>query len=302
MSLVSVITEDGSLTCRDPITGELYHNRAGAYLEALKNYVEPSQACELAYTKQEIVVLDQCFGLGYNTLVLIDQMYRCRKEWSVPLRLKVDAVEIDAEILALVPEVIQQQCFDALRNALDIEEKDLSYFGEFVLKGRINSQDLISIRIENVDLRDRLRSKRNEMTPPQKYDLIFHDPFSPSKVPEFWTSDIFRVYREILVSPHGRVLTYSSASAVRGGFVEAGFDVWRTEAVGGKSGGTMATIPIASNPTSDGLKPSTALPLHEDEFQKLATISGVPYRDPSLSESRSEILSKRRNEQLKNAH
>lgn len=300
MSLVSVITEDGSLTCRDLETGELYHNRAGAYLEALKNYVEPAQACELCAGLNELAVLDQCFGLGYNTLVLIDQLLRCRDDLDVPIRLKVDAVEIDAEILSLVPQVLQQPCFESTRNSLSISRTDLSHFGEFVLKGRCNPDDLVIVRIQNVDLRANLRSMQETSTSPT-YDLIFHDPFSPAKVPEFWTTDLFKVYRKILASAHGRVLTYSSASAVRGGFIEAGFDVWRTEAVGGKSGGSMATIK-ASPSGSQLSKIPTALPLHEAESKKLSTISGVPYRDPSLSASRSEILACRRTEQSKKTH
>jgi hypothetical protein len=42
MTLELVPTEDGSLSIRDAATGELHHNRAGAYEEALVNYVQPS--------------------------------------------------------------------------------------------------------------------------------------------------------------------------------------------------------------------------------------------------------------------
>ncbi len=294
MPLVSVITEDGSVTCRDNETGELYHNRAGAYLEALKNFVQPSLVGELALYQPEIVVFDQCFGLGYNSLVLVDYLMQNRKDWSQPIRLRIDATEVDAEILSLIPEVIQQPCFESLRNGLTVTNSTLSSFGDYKLQGKLNSDDLVVIHVRNIDLRSHLR--QIEKVP--KYDLIFHDPFSPSKVPEFWTKDIFSIYRKILNSPHGKALTYSSASAVRGGLIEAGFDVWRTEAVGGKSGGTMATLRgLPSQP-----KPSSALPLHENESEKLATISGVPYRDPTLSDTRAEILARRATEQQKKAH
>lgn len=294
MALVSVITEDGSVTCRDDETGELYHNRAGAYLEALKNFVQPSLVGELAVHQAEIVVFDQCFGLGYNSLVLVDYLMQNRRDWSLPIRVKIDATEIDAEILSLIPAVIQQPCFESLQNGLTVTNSTLSSFGEYRLEGKRNSDDLVVIDVKNTDLRSHLR--QIERVP--KYDLIFHDPFSPSKVPEFWTTNIFSIYREILNVPHGKTLTYSSASAVRGGLIEAGFDVWRTEAVGGKSGGTMATL--RSLPAQS--KPCSALPLHENESEKLATVSGVPYRDPTLSDARKEILDRRRTEQQKKAH
>lgn len=301
MSLESVITEDGSLTCRDRDTGELYHNRAGAYLEALKNYVEPSQVCEqlqLSNSRTNIVVLDQCFGLGYNSLVLIDQLSRNRndseqsngRKETQSRRITIDAVEIDAEILSMVPLVLQQPCFTNLTENFHVPQDALAGFGEHILRGRKCSDDLIEIRILNVDLRENLRSLEEEKVT-NRYDLIFHDPFSPSKVPEFWTVDMFRVYRQILNTSFGRVLTYSSASAVRGGLVEAGFDVWRTEAVGGKSGGTMATISDVDS------QPACGFALNVEETARLSTASGVPYRDPSLSDSRDEILARRRAEQ-----
>lgn len=62
--LTKIITEDNSLTCFHSETGELYHNRAGAFTEALKNYVEPALAMSDALKRERLDVLDACFGLA----------------------------------------------------------------------------------------------------------------------------------------------------------------------------------------------------------------------------------------------
>src|SRR5262249_3838994 len=107
-------------------------------------------------------------------------------------------------------------------------------------------------------------------------DLVFHDPFSPARVPELWTADLFKHYFRLLKPKGGRLLTFSAAAAVRGGLRAAGFSVWRTEAVGGKSGGTLACSKEISAACHN-------FPLRDEEEQKLRTRSGIPYRDPSLS-------------------
>jgi len=124
---------------------------------------------------------------------------------------------------------------------------------------------------------------------PQSFDLIFHDGFSPRRVPELWTVDLFRHYVELL-KPSGKILTYSSAVAVRGAFKSLGLIVKRTSAVGGKSGGTIAYL------LDEFLGTGDVYPLTADEEKRLASSSATPYRDPGLTDARSQILLRRQKE------
>src|SRR5688572_25982978 len=74
-----VPTADGTMTLRDKITGELYHNSGGAFLESMENYVLPARLEDIIQrrkgesndeSKSIIRVVDACFGMGYNTFAL----------------------------------------------------------------------------------------------------------------------------------------------------------------------------------------------------------------------------------------
>ncbi|MBX9694250.1 MAG: hypothetical protein K2Z81_17835, partial [Cyanobacteria bacterium] len=125
------------------------------------------------------------------------------------------------------------------------------------------------------------------------FDLVFHDPFSPNKVPQFWTSDIFALFKKVLDQRNGRLLTYSAASAVRGGLIENGFHVYRTSNLGRKAGGTLASVSSLVISESNG----SILPLRDEEVASLKTHKALPFRDGSLNADRIEVLKRREQEQ-----
>lgn len=290
-----VVTEDGSITCRDSETKELYHNRAGAYTEALVNFVEPLDLQGLCRSA-EIVVMDVCFGLGYNTWVFLekicDQLSRT-PEPQKTLSIRVIGLEIDNGIIRRIPACLADPRLQRIGRlfAGDMPRFENGDFGVY----RCGSSDhagggvTVELTLAREDLRKAVPRLAGEMA--GAVDVIFHDPFSPGKHPELWTTDIFSCYRSLMKHPSGRVVTYSAATAVRSGFVNAGFDICRTAAVGKKSGGTMAYIPGQS-------RPMNTLALAEDESAKLMTASAVPYRDGTFASARLEILKRRDREQV----
>ncbi len=268
-------TEDGSLTLKDLETGELYHNRAGAVTEALHNYVEPAEPVQLLAMGARLSVCDACFGLGYNSWVLLSYL-ACVPD--IEGTVAITGLEWSASVIAALPEVLKQPMFDRVSQAL----------GRTAAFGRISFKltELLTVELEllQVDLRAALP----ELT--ADFDLVFHDPFSARKMPELWTVDLFKQYFRLLLAKQGRLLTYSAAAAVRGGLSEAGFSIWRTAAVGGKAGGTMACVP--------GRQPAaSSFPLTSDEQSILFSRRGVPYRDPGLVCTRSGIWQARAQEQ-----
>jgi len=295
-ALSIIKTEDGSITCFDEEVDELYHNRAGAYTEALKNYVEPC-CLPLAITSQSTVcLLDVCFGLGYNSFVFLDQLIELLDDLPVqPANLKIQILGIDkdAEILKVIPSVLADQKFNRLINRLAQTSKkkinqvkqSLSSFGFHNLKLTENVH--IDFEIRQADIRQALPKLVKEAG--GTFDFVFHDGFSPRKVPELWTIDLFQLYTK-LIKQSGRILTYSSALAVRGAFRACGLEVKKTTAVGGKSGGTLAAYP-GQIKTDECI-----LDLSETEQLRLASRSGVPYRDPTLTDNRQAILDRRQEE------
>lgn len=277
-----VLTEDGSPTLKDEESGELYHNRAGAYLEALLNYVQPSAALKaLDRHDSRLIVLDVCFGLGYNSFVLLEEALKHACTGSISLT----AIEKNIELLHLLPEIISSGKFPFLEEILERNKRRglAQLMCERRFRGGRNDFAFDMEIIEGT-LQGQIQKIHDD------FDLIFHDPFSPKRAPELWTADIFGMYQKLLRNRKGAVLTYSSASAVRGGLREVGFEVRKTTALGGKSGGTIAMISAESAHFS-------FLELGEDEAKKLDSVSGVPYRSKGFGMDRPSILRTRTEEQ-----
>lgn len=65
------------------------------------------------------------------------------------------------------------------------------------------------------------------------FDVVFHDPFGPSANPDAWSVEVFE--REFnALSPHGILLTYSSAGHVRRALEDVGFRVLKRPGPGRK--------------------------------------------------------------------
>lgn len=298
MTLEVVSTEDGSITCRDARTGELYHNRAGAYTEALHNYVEPCNLERLVLQRKSLRVLDVCFGLGYNTFVLILELLKSLQEQKPAQSFQLDVLAIDRDenILSVLPAVLSDERLEMLAELGDqfgkIEQENISGSqSSFKLWRQIEELVDVDLHLKFVDLRKEVLDlvERKE-----KFDFVFHDGFSPKSMPELWTQELFQAYAQLL-DEQGVLLTYSSATAVRGALKAAGLEVKRTAKVGGKSGGTIAAPAgvIDGNPF--------AFPLTQEEKARLGSRSAIPYRDPQMCDSPQTIVDRRLAEQLASA-
>jgi len=282
-------TEDGSLTLKDDETGELYHNRAGAYTEALANFVEPLSLKELAGQKRPLAFLDVCFGLGYNTFCLLNELSNLDLQAE---SIKVVAIEKFEKPLLYIGRVLADERFRELHMHITRQAPGLAAgeFGKWRFLLPCGTREvLVDIELSQADLRQLVPSLA--ISARGTFDGIFHDPFSARRAPEFWTIDLFECYKHLLREPNGKVVTYSAASAIRGGFHQCGMVVRRTTAVGAKSGGTLVMLPSASHVHDAGL------PLSSDESDRLAGRAGVPYRDAQFRKTSKEILRCREEEQ-----
>ncbi len=283
-------TQDGSLSCIDPETGELYHNAAGAYTEAMVNYVSPLNMKLLLSNNSHISLIDACYGLGYNSWVFINEFLRHAKQEAT---LNIVAIERDPEIIRMTPHILNFGNFDTPKFEKQTLEHNTYYRTQqdpSIISILVAERPRIHLEIYLDDLRSFIPHYTGSA------DIIFHDPFSPHKIPELWTVDLFKQYHRILAHRRGALLTYSTAAAVSGALLEAGFSIYRTQGVGRKSGGTIAW---ATQEADLGKIP--ARKLTTEEMTYIESKAGLPYRDAGFMLEREAIITNRKQEQASSA-
>ena len=288
--ITPITTADGSLSCFNAETREAYHNKAGAYTEALENFVLPSGVLQKAVGADLIRILDPCFGLGYNTWVLLDELLKLSEP---PRQIYITAIENEPDILEIVPEALNSPLFHPLKAKIPALWHNTYYRtqeGVSQKSGSNTTPVVFSVQGCSVTFELFLNDLR-ACVPALKgpYDVVLHDAFSAQRMPELWTVDLFRQYYRLLAPVKGSVITYSSAGAVRGGLVEAGFKLGKTRALGEKNGGTVAYLSECLPPGSEAL--------NKTEEYYLETRAGIPYRDYDLMNSAAMIITSRKREQ-----
>ncbi|MBW3003244.1 hypothetical protein KY328_06015 [Candidatus Woesearchaeota archaeon] len=220
-----VKTQDGSVTFMSDKVGETYHSISGAKEESEKKFVEPCLGS--VKDKDDIWVLDVCFGLGYNTAALLDAV--------TGKRVNVIALENDPGILLKILEV--DDVFDSHFVIKDLIKENKNKIIEIK---NIKENKIIKIAKENITITlivgDALSTIK---TIKECFDICFLDPFSPKKVPELWTYELFKdIYGRMNVN--GMLTTYSCARIVRDNLEKAGFIVKDGPCVGRKAPATVA--------------------------------------------------------------
>lgn len=196
-----IITKDNSCTFLNEELGEHYHSISGAAEEAIEKFARPSGVIEKARDENEIVILDVCFGLGYNTAAILDLIRKNNTDCKVIIY----AFENDRNILDKIYNLDTPfSSYEAIRkvaNKMSVEENG------------------ICIKIFIGDAREKI-----QIIPDSVAHVVLFDPFSPQKVPYMWTEKFFRNIF-IKMKPFGRLVTYSCAGMVRRNMKKAGFIV-----------------------------------------------------------------------------
>ncbi len=210
-----VQTKDGTFTYFHDEHQQTYHSMSGAYEEAVEKYVKPTQVTHNS------VILDYCFGLGYNTLATIfsyDSVH-------------ITAIEKDTDLLCSLSQITFQ---DPLLHAL--YQQLVGQITQQVLLGKTDFTIIVhmaTIRFIVGDVMQAIPRLSSDY-----FDAIYFDPFSYQKQPELWSQDQFReCYR--IVKKDGRLATYSCAKPVRDNMRFADFVVFDGPIIGRKSPGTI---------------------------------------------------------------
>tara|TARA_Y100001968_G_C19435910_1_gene759673 strand:+ start:2119 stop:3075 length:957 start_codon:yes stop_codon:yes gene_type:complete len=280
--LTSHLTEDGSLSLRNDKYKESFHSSFGAFKEAKEKFILPAELNRFN-TRKKISILDVCFGLGYNSACLFEAIRK------TSFNLIWWGLEIDYRPLKI-----------ALMNPLFVDNWSAEVLK--ILTSMQCSSQFSSHKVNGNILWGDARDKIKAIPKNLKFDLIFHDAFSPSKCPQLWSEEFLNTLSRKL-APNGRIITYSSSAAIRGSLKRAGLEVNsitpHSKIEQKWSAGTLAILTKNDFRHKNDPPSSRWHPLSLMEEEHLLTVAAIPYRDPSGNGSAQEILHRRAEEQLK---
>jgi tRNA U34 5-methylaminomethyl-2-thiouridine-forming methyltransferase MnmC len=216
LSWQSLETGDGSTTFVHPVHGEAFHSRAGAWEEARERY---ARACGLAKFRGETFrLLDVGTGLGLNLAAALEA-------------LDGTGAELQAVTLERHRSVVEAGL--ALRQPPEVE-RWMSRVRKGI--GENEAGSIASIRLVLGDARATLPA----LDPSTRFDAVFLDPFSPRVEPDLWSPTFLgEIARRM--APGSILSTYSAATSVRAGLLDAGLRIGPGGRVGTKREGTLAS-------------------------------------------------------------
>ena len=275
--LIEVLTKDGSYSLRSAFFQENFHSLLGALEETKSKFTATSNLQR--FKGKSLNVLDICFGLGYNSASLLDELIT-QKSY-----LNLYALEIDKKPLeySLRNESFFKLWAPKVRTIFEsLNRKD--YFEDKFFKCSVLWGDA--------------REKINIIPSSIKFDLIYLDGFSPQKCPQVWTIEFLSKVTENLNS-QGYLITYSSSAAVRKTLRNLGLEIFTIKpSFKNRTFWSQGTVAISKFDKNE-LKPNfnfEKLSLMEEEH--LLTKASIPYRDQDLNSSKDDIIKRRLNEQL----
>lgn len=224
-----VQSEDGSFTAYSKEFDEHYHStKDGALQESLQKHVIP--ALLHVRDKEEIFILDICFGLGFNTLATLYYM----KLHGIKKRVTIYSPEFDKELIASLQNFKYPEIFDEFMPIIFA----LSTKGEYKDE-RLYPEDTLHVSLYLGDAREFLHTCK------QSFDIVYQDAFSPSSNPILWTKEYFSDIARV-IKKDGILTTYSISLATRLALHVNGFRIYLYEPEGCRSS-TLASLSTLKN-------------------------------------------------------
>lgn len=191
-------THDGSPTIYNEDFDECYHSLTdGAYTETLNKHILPPLIFTDLFDRSNLRVLDICFGLGYNSFTTISHYHHLGYKG----KLEIFSPEKDVAIFDKLATFKYPKEMKNINTAEMI--KDLKNTGKTSPFSNINLEVFLG------DVREYL--PRFE---PNSIDIIYQDPFSPSKNEELWNEEYFATLFQI-ASEDVMITTYSTRESIR---------------------------------------------------------------------------------------
>jgi len=198
-----VQSEDGSFTAYSSEFQEHYHStRDGALHESLYKHVIP--AFEHHKDRDELTILDICFGLGFNTLATLYYM----KDHGIKKKVRIFSPEFDGELIASLRDFTYPDIFTPFLPII-----------EALSTKNVYEDDQLYIELYIGDAREYLQTCKEHI------DIVYQDAFSPATNPILWTKEYFAGIAR-LINDDGILTTYSMALKTRLALYENGFNIY----------------------------------------------------------------------------
>lgn len=209
-----IISEDGSHTIHDALSGENYHSIHGAIQESNHVFIE-SALKPVISRKKKISILEIGWGTGLNTLLSA---------------VECESAKIQASYIAVEPFPISLSEASQLNYWQLINHPQIR---EWTMKMHSHNHQYPFYLSENFVLKVLTEKMQDLQFASCSFDVIFFDAFSPESSPQLWEESIF----EILFSAmqyEGILTTYCAKGEVRRRMQKAGFQVERIPGAKGK--------------------------------------------------------------------
>jgi tRNA U34 5-methylaminomethyl-2-thiouridine-forming methyltransferase MnmC len=205
----AVQSQDGSFTAYSTQFEEHYHStQDGALKESLQKHVIP--ALTHHKDKDELVILDICFGLGFNTLATLYYM----KQNGIKKKITIYSPEFDKELIASLKNFPYPDIFAEFTHIIHA----ISQSGEY-------SDDTLHVNVYLGDAREFLSTCK------ESFDIVYQDAFSPTVNPLLWTKEYFADITK-LMRKDALLTTYSMALQTRLALYENGLNIYILESEG----------------------------------------------------------------------
>ncbi|MEA2100841.1 MAG: MnmC family methyltransferase [Campylobacterota bacterium] len=198
-----VLSDDGSYTAYSKEYNEHYHStKDGALYESLVKHVVP--AFKIIKDKDEINILDICFGLGFNTLATL---YHHKKN-NLTSKLNIYSPELDSSLVKSLKNFTYPKEFNDFKHII-LELSRTAFYED----------DFFHIEVFLGDAREYVREFDKN-----RFDIVYQDAFSPSSNPTLWTQEYFSDIKNI-IKEDGILTTYSISLATRLALYENSFNI-----------------------------------------------------------------------------
>jgi tRNA U34 5-methylaminomethyl-2-thiouridine-forming methyltransferase MnmC len=201
-----VITSDGSSTIFSEEVNQHYHSHFGALQESMHIFIKAGLSSPMLSKLENISILEIGFGTGLNALLTYFKAKElCKK-------VEYETVELypitsqEAEQLnypSLLPYPNVKEIFTTLHSAEWNREQKIS---------------------ENFTLHKRQTSAINANYPPNTFNLVYFDAFSPEAQPELWTKEVFKPIYDSMKND-SILLTYCTKGIVKQTLTALGFQI-----------------------------------------------------------------------------
>ncbi len=198
-------TKDGSNSVINTRSGDTYHSIHGALQESTHIFIKNGLHYAFNLNVKEIFILELGFGTGLNTLLSVKEGFENdRKIFYQTLEkypLSEDIIE-NLHYMTLDDLAKYQNQFKKLHNST--WEVDILINPNFTF-----SKKLIDFSNFETNIR---------------FDLIYHDAFSPQTHPEAWSEEFLKKCYNWL-KPGGFIITYCAKGSFKRALKQAGFIV-----------------------------------------------------------------------------